>query len=121
MARLSEFSFSDVHLTPDNRLYIHDGKTKFGLMVIEIDDLEMFKQTLVKSWRGRSSYSMMYDNTVYRVEKVDSLNGVHYSVRRMPKTIPDFSRIGMPEEFTRYMLSLGQSSGLVLWGGATGA
>ncbi len=121
MANIEDLNFSDIYITPDNGLYIHDGRTKFGLQKIEVDDFAGFKQALVKSWKGKSSYSMIYEKTIYRVEKVEAIAGTHYSVRRMPRKTPDFLKLGYPEEITKYLVSLNRSSGLLLWGGATGS
>ncbi len=120
MATIEELNFSDIYITPDNSLFIHDGKTKYGLQKIEIDDFANFKQSLIKSWKGKSSYSMIYEQTIYRVEKVETIVGTHYSVRRMPRKTPDFLRLGFPDELGKYLISLNRSSGLLLWGGATG-
>ncbi len=121
MANIEEIPFSDIYITPDNSLFIHDGKTKYGLQKIEVDDFANFKQTLVKSWKGKSSYSMIYEQTIYRVEKVESIVGTHYSIRRMPKRTPDFMKLGFPDELSKYLVSLNRSPGLLLWGGATGS
>ncbi len=121
MARIEEINFSDIYITPDNSLFIHDGKTKYGLQKIEVDDFADFKQSLVKSWKGKSSYSMIYEKTIYRVEKVETIVGTHYSLRRMPKRTPDFMKLGLPEMVSKYLVSLNRTSGLLLWGGATGS
>ncbi len=120
MPRIEDIPFSDIYITPDNSLFIHDGKTKYGLQKIEADDFNEFKQSLVKSWKGKSSYSMIYDQTIYRVEKVEAIVGTHYSVRRMPRKTPDFTKLGFPPEVYKYLISLNRASGLLLWGGATG-
>ncbi len=121
MAKIDELNFSDIYITPEGKLFIADGKTKYGLQQIEVEDYTEFNQVLIKSWKGKSSYSMFYEGTIYRVEKSETITGTHYSIRRMPRTTPDFLRLGFSEVFTRYILSLNRSSGLLLWGGATGS
>lgn len=58
---------------------------------------------------------------MYRVERVATLTGIHYSARRMPRKTPDVARLGLPENLTNHLISLNRESGLLLWGGPTGA
>ena len=58
---------------------------------------------------------------MYRVERVATLTGIHYSARRMPRKTPDVARLGLPEAVTNHLISLNRESGLILWGGPTGA
>lgn len=121
MATIDEQLFSDIWYTPDNTLYVHDGETRFGLKVLEVDDAEAFHQALERAYTGRSSYSMAYGSTMYRVERVATLTGIMYSARRMPRKTPDVIRLGLPEPVTNHLISLNRESGLILWAGPTGA
>ena len=121
MATIDEQLFSDIWYTPDGTLYVHDGETRFGLKVLEVDDKEAFHQSLENAYAGRSSYSMAYGSTVDRVERVTTLTGVMYSARRMPRKTPDVVRLGLPESVTNHLISLNRESGLILWAGPTGA
>ena len=121
MATIDEQLFSDIWYTPDHTLYVHDGETRFGLKVLEVDDAEEFHQALERAYTGRSSYSMAYGSTMYRVERVATLTGIMYSARRMPRKTPDVVRLGLPEAVTNHLISLNRESGLILWAGPTGA
>lgn len=122
MATVDEQLFSDIwYMPPDGTLYVHDGETRFGLKVLEVDDKEKFHEALERAYNGRSSYSMAYGSTVYRVERVATLTGIMYSARRMPRKTPDVVRLGLPESVTNHLISLNRESGLILWAGPTGA
>lgn len=121
MATIDEQLFSDIWYTPDDTLYVHDGETRFGLKVLEVEDKDAFHKALEAAYTGRSSYSMAYGSTVYRVERVVSLTGVMYSARRMPRKTPDVLRLGLPEALANHLISLNRESGLILWAGPTGA
>ena len=41
MATIDEQLFSDIWYTPDDTLYIHDGETRFGLKVLEVDEAKI--------------------------------------------------------------------------------
>ena len=121
MATIDEQLFSDIWYTPDDILYVHDGETRFGLKTLEVDDKDAFHQALENAYTGRSSYSMAYGSTVYRVERISTLTGIMYSARRMPRKTPDVIRLGLPEAVTNHLISLNRESGLILWAGPTGA
>lgn len=121
MPTIDEQLFSDIWYTPDDTLYIHDGETRFGLKVLEVDDKDAFHQALERAYTGRSSYSMPYGSTVYRVERISTLGGIMYSARRMPRKTPDIVRLGLPEAVVNHMISLNREAGLILWAGPTGS
>jgi len=120
MANLDEVDFSDIYLTPENVAFVHDGITRYGLKKLEVDDMASFRQALAKGWKGKSSYSIVYAGTVYRVEKVETMTGTHYTARRMPKKTPDLTKLGLPETLTNHLISMNRDSGLILWAGPTG-
>lgn len=122
MAKLNEISFSDIYVTPDKTAFIADNRTENGLQIIKPDDFEIFYELLQRSWDGKNpSYSVLYENTFYRVERSMALYGVQYCARKMPQKIPPFSSLGFNHELTTHLLSLSNASGLILWSGPTGA
>ncbi|MCQ2966177.1 MAG: GspE family protein [Alphaproteobacteria bacterium] len=121
MAKIDEQLFSDIYYTPEGVIYVHDGETRFGLKPLEVEDANEFHQALENAFNGRSSYSMSYGTTMYRVERISTLTGIHYSARRMPRKTPDVVRLGLPEPITNHLISLNRESGLILWAGPTGA
>lgn len=121
MAKIEDQLFSDIYFTPENIAYVHDGETRYGLKELYADDLPEFRKALDDGYNGRSSYSLSFGNTMYRVERVATLTGIHYSARRMPRKTPDVARLGLPENLTNHLISLNRESGLLLWGGPTGA
>ncbi len=122
MVKLNEIPFSDIYVTPDKMAFISDNRTENGLQIIKPDDFEIFYDLLQRSWDGHNpSYSILYENTFYRVERTVALYGVQYCARKMPQKIPPFASLGFNHELTTYLLSLCNASGLILWSGPTGA
>ncbi len=120
MVRVVELDFSDFYYTPEHVAYIPDKKLNGALCKVEPEDIKEFVSVLEKTYAGNRSYSISYDGVVFRIERVETLTGVHFSARRMPRKVPDISRLGFPEPVTNQLLSLADSGGLILWGGATG-
>lgn len=121
MTYISEIYFSDVYVMPDRHMYVHDRVSRYGLAELEVEDWEEFQHTLFSGFKGKSSYSIIYSGSFYRVERVETINGVLYTARRMPKTVPDIRQLGFQKEMVNHMLSLSKASGLLLWAGATGS
>jgi len=120
MARITELRFSDLYCTPDRLIYIPDKRLNGALAVVNPDDANEYIQALEAYYNGSSSYSMVYDGVIFRIERVMTLTGPLFSARRMPRSVPDISRLGFPEPITNHLLSLVDTGGLILWGGATG-
>ena len=122
MATVNEVPFSDIYITPDRSAYIPDGRTPNGLMRFKPDDFNYFFDKVEKSYDGHNpSYSVMYNRILYRVERSISIYGVQYCARKMPLEVPAFSSLGFPVELRKYLLSLSNTAGLILWSGPTGA
>lgn len=122
MATITETQFSDIYITPDKQAFIPDKRTANALMKFTPEDFAQFYQLLQTSWDGQNpSYSVVYDGIFYRVERTVALDGIQYCARRMPAQVPDFSSLGYPKQLERYLLSLKNASGLILWSGPTGA
>lgn len=122
MANLTETIFSDIYITPDKIAYIPDRKTANGLQIFEADDFEEFYALVEATWDGENpSYSVFYNQIFYRVERSETIYGVQYCARKMPTKVPPLSTLGFPQELVHYLLSLSNTSGLILWSGPTGA
>ncbi len=122
MSTVNEIQFSDVYITPDLRAYIPDNVTPNGLCLLHADDFSNFFEAVKEAYDGNNpSYSILYDGIYYRIERSVTIYGVQYCARKMPKEVPSFSRLGFPHELRKYLLSLSNASGLILWSGPTGA
>lgn len=122
MATISGSSFSDIYITPDKKAYIPDQQTSYALMNFNPDDFDVFFDLIVKSWDGENpSYSVLYDGVYYRIERTVALDGIQYCARKMPAEVPSFTSLGYPRQLEKYMLSLNNCSGLILWSGPTGS
>lgn len=102
-------------------MFVPNPNSEFGLMQLKPDDFEEFYDLLERSYQGKTSYSIMYEGYFFRVERTVSMYGVMFCMRKMPKNVPDMSNLGYPAALVKYLISLGDASGLILLGGATGS
>lgn len=121
MTRINDIFFSDIYITPEKIAYIPDDLTENGLQIFEATDFDVFYHLVETSYEGNSSYSISYENTLFRVERSMTITGIQYCIRKMPKAVPDFDKLGYRKEIINYLSSLGRSSGLILWAGSTGS
>lgn len=122
MPNINDFEFSDLYITPNKSAFIPDGQTANGLAKINADDFEFFYAHLEKSYDGRTpSYSVLFNNIFYRIERSSSIYGTIYCARKMPAEVPAFSSLGFAPELRKYLLGLSNTAGLILWAGPTGA
>ena len=120
LPRIDDVWFSDIYFTPEKVAYVHDKQSQFGLKVFDAPDLMDFHKALEENFQGASSYSMHYGTSTYRVERIKTVTGIHYTARRMPHEIPDIYQLGIPEPLVNQLLSLNTATGLILFGGPTG-
>lgn len=117
----NETRFSDLYITPDKTCYIWSGKSNSGLKVAHFTDLSEFINAVIEKYDGQlSSYSLNFKGQDYRVERTVALGGEQYCVRKMPTTIPNVERLGLPSGIYNQLMSLANKSGLILLAGATG-
>lgn len=121
MTRINDIFFSDIYITPEKIAYIPDDLTENGLQIFRPTDFDNFYQLVESSYDGNSSYSISYENTLFRVERTLTITGIQYCIRKMPQEVPDFATLGYRKELISYMTSLSKASGLILWAGATGS
>ncbi len=121
MARINDVYHSDIYITPDKLMFVPDTRSEFGLVQLEPEDFDEFYALLENTYKGRSSYSVIYEGFFFRVERTVSMYGVMFCMRKMPKKVPDLINLGYPLPLVKYLTSLGNASGLILLGGATGS
>ena len=121
MARINDVYHSDIYITPDRQMFVPDNKSEFGLVQLEPEDFEEFYSLLENTYNGKSSYSVVYEGYFFRVERTISMYGVMFCMRKMPKKVPDLVSLGYPPALIKYLSTLGNASGLILLGGATGS
>jgi twitching motility protein PilT len=123
MVKITETKFSDIYISKaDRTAYIPDKRTLNALMLFEPEDFDAFFDIIENSYDGQnSSYSICYEDVLYRVERSLTINGVQYCARRMPTTVPSVRVLGYPSELVTYLMGLRRSSGLILCSGPTGA
>jgi len=117
----NDAKFSDMYITPDKTCYVWSGKSNSGLKVAKFIDLQEFVNAVVEKYDGQcSSYSLHFKGRDYRIERTIALEGEQYCARKMPISIPDLEKLGLPSGIYRQLLTLGNRSGLILIAGATG-
>ncbi len=121
MGRINDVFYSDIYIMPDKSVFVPDPHTENGLVQIKPDDFQEFYDLVVSKYEGKSSYSVIYEGYFFRVERSVSMFGDMYSMRKMPKKVPDLVSLGYPQPLINYLASLGSASGLILLGGATGS
>lgn len=122
MVTIAKTMFSDIYVTPDKKTYIPDNRTENALQEIKAEDFKPFYEMLEKEWDGKNtSYSITFENCIYRVERVETIYGVQYCARKMPQQVPPFASLGYRVELARQLLSLNNASGLILCAGPTGS
>ncbi len=122
MVKLNSIRFSDLYITPDKTFFVPDCKTENGLAIIKPEDIDVFYALLEETWDGENpSYSVLYENVFYRIERSVTIYGVQFCCRKMPEKVPPIAALRFPRELNRQLLSLSNASGLILWSGPTGA
>ncbi|MBP5399170.1 MAG: Flp pilus assembly complex ATPase component TadA [Alphaproteobacteria bacterium] len=122
MAKINDIKFSDIYITPSKEAYINDNRTINGLAKTNPEDFDVFFEMIENTFNGKNpSYSVIYEGISYRVERSISIYGIQYCARKMPKETPPFSKLGFRPELGKYLLSLSNAMGLILWSGPTGA
>lgn len=121
MVRINDSYHSDIYITPDRQMFVPDNRSEFGLVLLEPEDFEEFYSLLENTYNGKSSYSIVYEGYFFRVERTVSMYGVMFCMRKMPKKVPDLASLGYPLPLIKYLSTLGNASGLILLGGATGS
>lgn len=119
---VTEAKFSDLYITPDKKCYVWSGKSNSGLKIANYIDLHDFMNEVVSKYDGKmSSYSLKYKDRTYRIERTMALEGEQFCVRKMPISIPDLEKLGLPQGVYNQLLRLGGKTGLILLTGATGS
>ena len=123
MTTVTETKFSDIYVTTeDKKAYIADRRTLNALMEFSPDDFDEFFKALEAGFVDNiPSYSVKYDDILYRVERSEGISGIQYCARKMPPSVPSINVLGYPPELVKYLLALRRSSGLILCSGPTGA
>lgn len=117
---LHAIDFADIWYTPEGTAYVRDTNTYFALTPIEAGDLGDFHRALEQGYTGNSSYAVNFNNDIYRVERVMTLNGLQYNCRKMPKVTPEIETLGFAAPLVKHITSLGTAAGLLLFAGPTG-
>ena len=117
---LHALNFADIWYTPEGIAYVRDQSTRFALTQIITNDLSDFHAALEQGYTGQSSYAIRFAGDSYRVERVNTLEGLQYNCRKMPTTTPEIETLGFAPAVVNHLTSLSRASGLLLFAGPTG-
>ena len=117
---LHTVDFADIWYTPEGIAYVRDQGTRFALTPIETDDLYDFHKAVEQGYTGMSSYAVKFAGDTYRVERVNTIDGLQYNCRKMPTTTPEIETLGFDPAIVKHLTSLSRSAGLLLFAGPTG-
>ena len=120
LKRIEEVWFSDLYFTPEKIAYVRDPHTQFALMPFDAEDLMDFHKALEEGFQGASSYCIRFGKSLYRIERIKTVTGVHYTARRMPLDIPNIYDLSIPDALVKQLVSLNTATGLILICGPTG-
>ncbi|MBP5698740.1 MAG: Flp pilus assembly complex ATPase component TadA, partial [Alphaproteobacteria bacterium] len=118
---VNEAEFSDLYITPDKTCYVWSGISSCGLKTVTYSDLKEFIEAVVAKYEGTSSYSLRFKGTDHRIERSIAIEGEQYCARKMPKSIPDINKLGIPRGVLNQLMKLSDKTGLILLSGATGS
>lgn len=119
---VSDSNFSDMYITPEKKCYVWSGNSNCGLKIADYVDLQDFMNEVIEKYDGKeSSYSLKYKDRRYRVERTIALEGEQYCVRKMPSSIPNLEKLGLPKGVYDQLLRYSNRTGLILLTGATGS
>jgi len=122
LQKINDEPFSDVYITPDRKCYTWAAKSDAGLKVVDFTDYPEFLRQIEDAYDGKNrSYLLTYEGRHYRVERTIADGGPQFCARKMPVTVPDLKKLGLPENLYKYLLSLSGRSGLILLAGPTGS
>jgi len=122
LQKINDEPFSDVYITPDRKCYTWAGKSDSGLKVVDFTDYAEFLRQIEDAYDGKNrSYLLTYEGRHYRVERTIADGGPQFCARKMPVTVPDLKKLGLPDCLYKYLLSLSGRSGLILLAGPTGS
>jgi len=117
---LHTVKFADIWFTPEGIAYVQDKSTYFALTPIETPDLKDFHRALEQGYTGMSSYAVKFAGDTYRVERVNTIDGLQYNCRKMPTITPEIETLGFATPIVKHLTSLGRAAGLLLFAGPTG-
>ena len=110
MVRINDVYHSDIYITPEKQMFVPDTRTEFGLVPLNPEDFDDFYSLLENTYHGKSSYSVIYEGSFFRVERTVSMYGITFCMRKMPKKVPDLASLGYPLPLIRYLSTLGSAA-----------
>ncbi|PRP70949.1 hypothetical protein BUE93_09235 [Chromobacterium amazonense] len=122
--RLRDLEFTDLIIGPDGQGHLRYAEGLGGPIVAVpsayLADLQRLIDMLHADERERE-YFLHYDGVPYRVASIGTIKGRTCFLRRPKLPLPTLDSLGMPRAMWQMLFEIGQSSGMVLFSGATGS
>lgn len=126
--RLSEFAFTDLSFSEQGEAFLRGTDDSEGPLVGVpeecVADLDELHRRICDEGQRRDEFFYDYDGMRFRVNKIESVGGVWYMLRRAMWPIPRLGQLqGIPQRVLQYLGYLGKKGkhghGLILVAGAT--
>ena len=114
-------SITDLLITSTGLILARIGPEE-GLVSCHPEQHRPLRELVASRWAktGNTSYRVEFEGVFFRVAVLEDLSGPTFFLRRMPRTVPDFEILGLPQPVTRWLLKECRK-GLVLFCGAQGS
>ena len=127
--RLRELNFTDLFFSERGESFIRgldggDGPLA-GVPESVVDDLDELHRRVCDTGQTKAEFFMDYDSMRFRVNRIEDVDGIWYTLRRAKWPIPRLGELGgIPARIVEYLGYLGKPGagkhGLILIAGATG-
>lgn len=109
-------------LVTSTGLTLMRGGPEDGLVTCRPDQHQALRNQVSGHWKttGQGSFRLEWEGRFYRVTVLEDLAGPAFFLRRMPRTVPDFESLGLPQPVARWLVN-DCRKGLVLFCGAQGS
>lgn len=129
--KLRDLIFTDLFISEGGQSFVRgmedeEGNASAGALVgvppAYIDDLEELQRKTVDRGQSAQEFFMDYDGMRFRINKIEDVDGVWFTLRRAKWPIPRLNELGgIPPRVIEYLGFLGKKEkGLIIIAGATG-
>lgn len=126
-SRLRDLDFTDLFFSERGEAFIRgleegDGPLT-GVPETVVDDLDELHRRVCDIGQSKIEFSLDYDEVRFRVARIEDVDGIWYTLRRLKSPIPRLGELGgIPARIVEYLGHLGKPGrhGLILIAGATG-
>jgi Tfp pilus assembly pilus retraction ATPase PilT len=118
---LSDLDFTDLYISEDGRSKIRtlDPENPIAWIPEEaVEDLTRIHQMVCERGLREEGFFISHGPFRYRVAKMETVDGVWYVLRRIPRAIPRLKDLGLPRPLMAHLGKIGRGNGLIIIAGA---